>query len=199
MKTKLIITLASSLLAFSSSVFGQLPPPPDRPGPGPGEIRPPAPEISDAVKALIAEFQAAQDKLRADLRTAMEGLGATATMEQRKAVLDAFREANKEAIAAQKERMESIHEAIKEAREATLSDAAKALIAQIKAAEAELAAANKALREALAKATTEEAKKALVDAFKAEQKSNLEDLAKLRKDFREEVRGKVQDGPRRKE
>ena len=57
MKTKLL-TLAS-VLALTSSVFGQLPPPPDGgrlPPPPTGDLRPPAPELSDEVKALIAEY-----------------------------------------------------------------------------------------------------------------------------------------------
>lgn len=190
---KRLLTLLAGLTLAVSSVSAQLG---DRVGPGPGprpEIERPSPEV----QALIDAFRAEQMALREELKVILDALEAP-TREDIGAASRAFREANADRIAAQRELSAQIREAISQNRpdrpRPEIPAEVQALMDAFRVKQAELEAARADLRTALEGATEEE-RAALLAAFRAAQRDRMEELKELRRQLRE-ARG-VAPGDRR--
>jgi len=177
---RILITLLASAALAVSGLSAQH----SGPGPGPGsELRVPNPEV----QALIEAFRAEQQALRAELHAILEGLE-DPTREAVAAATQAFRQANADRIAAQRELSQQIREAIAQNRPdrplPVIPDEVKALMDQFRAKQAEMQAARQELHAALEGATDEE-RAALLAAFREAQRERMGELKELRQQLRD--------------
>ena len=75
------------------------------------------PELSEDVQALVDARNADKDALKEARRTAIADLGEDATREEKKAAIEAFNEANADALAALKELGQDVRDAVRAERE----------------------------------------------------------------------------------
>jgi len=160
---------------------------------------PPRPEPDAELKGKLDAYKVAQDALRDALKAKIDQeLGEDATRDEIKAVADAFKADNKDAIEAQIAAAKDIHEAMKANRPEREKIDRPEPPAEVKAAAGVVRAKHKDLVKARLdlhkdlKDATDEEKKEKIAAFKDSQRDQHKDLKDAKKALREAIRDNAQ-------
>ncbi len=160
---------------------------------------PPRPEPNAELKGKLDAYKVAQDALRDALKAKIDQeLGEDATRDEIKAVADAFKADNKDAIEAQIAAAKDIHEAMKANRPEREKIDRPEPPAEVKAAAGVVRAKHKDLVKARLdlhkdlKDATDEEKKEKIAAFKDSQRDQHKDLKDAKKALREAIRDNAQ-------
>jgi hypothetical protein len=179
----MFLVLAGSLFIASGAVAQN-----DGPGPD-GSDRPEVdrPPLPAELREKIVEFKTEQHALRSELRTA---IGDTTEAEKR-AIVEAFREANVERIADQRELGAEIRAEIAEIRgDREVPDGFRDRVTDFRHDRRELQIDRREFVASL-EGLSEEDRETAIQAFKEEYRERLHDLKEARRDLRDDVNGNL--------
>ena len=176
----MFLVLAGSLFIAGGAVAQN-----DGPGPG-GSDRPEIdrPPLPAELREKIVDFKTEQHALRSELRTA---IGDT-TEAEKQAIVAAFREANAERIAAQRELGAEIRAEIRGDRE--VPDGFRDRVRDFRHDRRELQIDRREFVASL-EGLSEEDRETAIQAFKEEYRERLHDLKEARRDLRDDVNGNL--------